>query len=272
MTTESRRRSWLMGLLRLSIGPILLTCLAGGVLMFVSTLPNGPERKKFLWDAGSTTLVVGVALFVVLLWGGVYLQVVEASRGLPGLRSIGEPAMKDEWAAKLRALQVALSGLGFRHDEWFSLDDFDETHVSAWRHEGRSAAAFVLYLPMAGTFLLRYVSRFPDGAVLVSSTRLTDLSCPPPPRTYVQVIKPATVEELWAWHLEGERLFPVSEPTTPDVSPKELYVEVSTRWGRDRRSDPTWLLAVEPFEECWRMYRLSGMPIHKQIEQGWAAL
>jgi hypothetical protein len=268
--TTTERRSWLMRLLRLSPGPALLACVAGVVLMLVSP----PDGKQFLWDAGSASLVLGGLLFVIILWGGVYLQVVEASRGMPGLRTVGEPAMTPERAAAWGALRQSLSGLGFRQDGWFSLDDFDETHVGAWHHGERPAVAFVLYIPASGALLLRFVRRFPGGAILVSSTRLTELSYPPPPRTYVQARKAATVEELWAWHLEGEKLFPFDRP--PDdarpAGPKELYVEVSARWGRHRRSDPTWLLAVEPVMECWRMYRLCGMPVRQQVAQGWAAL
>jgi len=89
-------------------------------------------------------LVLGGFLFLALLWGGVYLQVVEASRGMPGLRAAVEPAMKPEQAAELQALQRSLSGLGFRHDGWFSLDDFDETHVSAWKHGDRARVRPVL--------------------------------------------------------------------------------------------------------------------------------
>jgi len=92
-----------------------------------STLPDpaAAGRKQLLWYAGETMLVLGGFLFLALLWGGVYLQVVEASRGMPGLRAAVEPAMKPEQAAELQALQRSLSGLGFRHDGWFSLDDFD---------------------------------------------------------------------------------------------------------------------------------------------------
>jgi hypothetical protein len=88
------------------------------------------ERKQLLWDVGYHLLVLGGVGFIALLWGGVYLQVVEASRGMPGLRAVEQPAMAPEPARKWEALKRALSGLGLRHDGWFSLDDFDETHVS----------------------------------------------------------------------------------------------------------------------------------------------
>jgi hypothetical protein len=147
----------------------------------------------------------------------------------------------------------------------FSLDDFDETHISAWKHGDR--VAFVLYYPAGGMFRLRIVRRFNDGTILVSSTRLNDLAYPPPPGMYVQVRYKATAEELWTWHLEGEKIFGGGGAW---AEPKELFIEVSTRVGQHRRSDPTWLLAVEPVEECWRMYHLNRMPVREQIEQGWA--
>src|SRR5262249_11464076 len=157
----------------------------------------------------------------------------------------------------------------FRQDEWFSLDDFDETHISAWQQGERRA--FVLYFPVSGTFRLRIVRKFPSGGILVSSTRLTDLSYAPPQGLYVQARKAAPVAQLWAWHLEAEALFPGqdAEAGTRVGGPRELYVEVSARWAGHRRRDRTWLLAVEPFEECWRMYWLCGMPLHQQFGLGW---
>jgi hypothetical protein len=267
--TTTKRRSWLMWLLRVSPVPLLLLCLAGGALMAASAGADQEqgERKQLLWDAGTSLLAMGGVGFIAVLWGGVYLMVVEASRGMPGLRAVEEPTMAPEPTATMEALRRSLTGLGFRHDCWFSLDDFDETHVSAWRHSDRRAVAFVLYYPVSGWFRLRVVRRFDDGSVLVSSTRLNDVACAPPPGVYVQARSRATAEELWAWHLEGEKLFPAGD-SQPE--PKELFVEVGARWGRHWRSDPTWLLAVEPVEECWRMYRLNAMPAREQIERGWA--
>jgi hypothetical protein len=268
--TTPKRRSWLMRLLRVTPVPLLLLCLAGGALMGASagSDPEAGERKQLLWDAGTSMLAVGGIGFIAVLWGGVYLQVVEASRGMPGLTAVEEPAMPPEAGAAWEPMRQSLSSLGFRHDGWFSLDDFDETHVSAWRHGGSPAVAFVLYYPMGGLFRLRVVHRFNDGAILVSSTRLNDLSYPPPPGVYVQVRYKAAAEELLAWHLGGEEVFPPADDARPE--PKDLYVEMWGRWARHRRSDPTWLLAVEPVEECWRMYRLNGMPVRSQIERGWA--
>jgi hypothetical protein len=190
---------------------------------------------------------------------------------MPGLRSVEEPTMAPEPAAEWEALKRALSGLGFRPDGWFSLDDFDETHVSAWEHDEHPAAAFVLYFPMGGTFRLRIIRRFPSGGVLITSSRVTDLAYAPPQGMYLQARSKASVEELWAWHLEAEALFPAAHSAgdARPTGPKELYVEVAARWAGHRRRDRTWLLAVEPVEECWRLYWLSGMPLRKQFEAGW---
>jgi hypothetical protein len=264
-----------MQLLRLSPAVVLLSFVAGVVLVLVSLgLSDSPEAdggKHLLWDVGSTVLVLDGVLFVVVLWGGVYLLVVEASRGMPGLRAVEEPTMMPAAAATWKALQRSLSDLGFRLDEWFALDDFDKTHVSAWHHQEHPAALFVLYYPVSGAFRLRIVRRFPSGGILVSSTRVTDLAYTPPQGLYVQARKAATVEQLWGWHREGEALFPdhAAPGATRPGDPRGLFVEVAARWAQHRRRDPTWLLAVEPVEECWRMYRLGGMPLGRQFDLGW---
>ena len=243
-------------------------------MLLLGSFASAGEQGQFFRDIGYHLLTLGGLLFVLVLWSGVYLEVVEESRGMPGLRSVGEPAMTPDVADELRRLEQCLSGLGFRHDGWFSLDDFGEMHVSAWQHETHPAAAFILHLPGSGAFRLRFVRRFPSGAILVSTSRLVDLGCPPPDGIYVQMRKGASVAELWAWHLAGESLFLDRDNPAPDNSkvggPKELYVAVSTRWARHKRRDRTWLLAVEPFGECWRMYHLRGMPLARQFELGWA--
>lgn len=266
-TTDPSRRSWLMQLLRISPGPLMLFCLGGGALMAVAAI----DRNPMLRDAGISMLVLGGALFIVILWGGVYLQVVEASRAMPGLRPVEKPTLEDEPAAGLEALERALSGLGFRHHEWFSLDDFDETHIGAWKHDECSAAAFVMYFPAGRLFRLRFASKFPDGGILVSSTRMVDLAIAPPQGIYLQVRSRASVEELWAWHLEAESLFPTAQPAgdARPREPRDLYIEVSSRWAGHRRRDRTWLLAVEPVEEFWRIYWLRGMALREQFERGW---
>jgi hypothetical protein len=259
-----------MWLLRLSPVVLTLPFVAGVVLLVVSQGPAEAEGwKETIWEAGVTVLLLDGVLFVVVLWGGVYLHVVEASRGLPGLRSVKEPTMTPERAPTWEAFQRSLSGLGFRHEEWFSLDDIDKTHISAWENGERGA--FVLYFPMSGAFRLRIVRRFPSGGILVSSTRLTELAYRPPQGLYVQARKASTVEELWAWHLEAEALFPDHDASsdTRVGRVRELYIEVSARWAGHRRRDRTWLLAVEPFEECWRMYWLCGMPLQRQFDLGW---
>lgn len=271
--TNWHQRSRLMRLLRLSPAPVFVLCLAGGALMLFATSSDSGagERKELLWDAGTSMLVLGGALFIAILWGGVYLNVVEASRGMPGLRSVEQPTMETEPAAKWEEFKLALSGLGFRQDGWFSLDDFDEMHVCSWHHPECPAAAFVLYYPMGRVFRLRFVRRFPNGGILVSSTRLNDLALAPPQGLYVQAHPRASVEELWAWHLEAESLFPIdhSAGDIGKVAPREVYVEVSARWAGHIRRDRTWLLAVEPIEECWRMFWLCRMPLRQQFDRGW---
>lgn len=105
----TKRRSRLMGLMRASPVPLFLACALGGVLMAVSAamradnqIPDSAARawKHLVWNAGETLLVVGGLLFIALLWGGVYLMVVEASRGMPGLREVTEPPMAPEPAAQ----------------------------------------------------------------------------------------------------------------------------------------------------------------------------
>src|SRR5262249_10817191 len=88
---------------------------------------------------------------------------------------------------------------------------------------------------------------------------------------YVQARYRATAEELWAWHLEGEKAFPATPEYGARPEPKEVFVEVGGRWGRHQRSDPTWLLAVEPVGERWRLYHLHTMPVREQVARGGAA-
>lgn len=266
-TTKRRRRSWRMQLLRLSPGPVFLLLIAGGVLTLVGAVGNGYGHIR---DIGAALLALGGCLFVTVLWGGVYLNVVEASRGHPGLRPVDEPALAPEPVAKYAALKRSLTELGFRPREWFKLDDFDETHIGAWTHDAHAAAAFVMYIPAAGAFRLRFVRKFPNGGVLITSTRLTDVSYEPPQGMYLQLRPKCSVEELWAWHREAESLFPPDATEGASrAAPRELFVEVAARWSGHRRRDRTWLLAVEPVEECWRMYWLAGMPLREQFERGW---
>ena len=269
---DQPRRSRPMQLLRWSPAPILLLGLAGGTLMVFGAHGRADAAvRDDLWAAGTALLALGGVSLCVVLWGGVYLNVVEASRGMPGLRTVQEPVMPSAPAATAAALKQALAGLGFRPNGWFALDDFDETHVGAWTHAGHRAVAFVLYFPAGGLFRVRFVRRFPGGGILVSSTRLTDLAYAPPQGLYLQARNTGSVEELWAWHLEGESLFPTgpAEGDAGPAGPRELYVEVSARWAGHRRRDRTWLLAVEPVEELWRMYWLRGMPLRQQFELGW---
>src|SRR5262245_13694997 len=108
-TTEHHQRSWLMKLLRSSPGPLLHLCLAGGALMVANR--GAGEREQVLWDVGTSLLALGGIGFIALLWGGVYLLVVEASRGMPGLWVVDQPTMAPEPAAKYEELKRSLSGL-----------------------------------------------------------------------------------------------------------------------------------------------------------------
>lgn len=250
-----------MRLLRLSPGPIVLLLIAGAFLL----------ATGFHGTAGAALLALGACLFAAVLWGGVYLNVVEASRGHPGLRPVEEPTPAPDPAAEYEALKRSLAGLGFRPAGWFKLDDFDETHIGAWTHDAHAAVAFVMHIPAAGVFRLRFVRKFPNGGVLITSTRLTDLSYEPPQGLYLQMRHKCSVAELWAWHLEGESLFPPPPVEgTSREAPRALFVGVAARWSGHRRRDRTWLLAVEPVEECWRMYWLCGVPLREQFERGWS--
>src|SRR5438128_5059873 len=82
-TKTEDRRSWLMWLLRESAVPLFLACLVGGALMAVSLGQPDAGTGEVLWDAGGDLLAVAGVLFIALAWGSVYLQVVEASRGMP---------------------------------------------------------------------------------------------------------------------------------------------------------------------------------------------
>jgi hypothetical protein len=271
-TKTEGRRSRLMQLLRVSSVPLVFAFPVGGLLMAASLGTHDAGASQFFWEAGRHLLAVAGVLLIALLWGGVYLQVVEASRGMPGLRSVEEPTLSAEAAAEWRSLQAALSGLGFRPEGWFSLDDFDQTHVSPWGHEVHPAAAYVLYSPGGGTFRLRFVRRFPSGGILVSTTRLVDLAVVQSQGMYLQARR-ASAAELWEWHREAEALFPDAAGRAPgDPAPggaQALFVEMAARGARHRRRDRTWLLAVEPFGECWRIYHLAGMPLARQLELGW---
>lgn len=270
MATKARpRRSVLMWLLRPAAPLFLLAFLASGAATVVGSAAPADGSGWTPRDVGYHALVFSGLLLVVALWGGVYLEVREAARGMPGLRAADEPVPSGEAAGRLRATEKSLLALGFRPAGWFVLDDFARTHVGAWRHESRPAAAFVLYYPDGEMFRLRFVRQFPSGGVLVSSTRLCDLSYQPPQGVYLQMKKGASVEELWAWHLEAEALFPDAAEASEAPEPRELFVAVAARWAGHRRRDPTWLLAIEPVGECWRLYHLCGVPLARQFELGW---
>lgn len=270
-TTEHPPRSRVMRLLRASPLPVSLLFVAGVAMTgFAATHPDGAGAGPNLLVIGISMLLLSGAGLIAILWGSVYLHVVEASRGMPGLRSVSEPEMESGSAAKLQWFKSELADLGFKLDGWFSLDDFDETHVGTWRHGRHHTVAYVLYYPAGRIFRMRFIRCFPDGGVLATSTRLNDVAVAPPQGIYVQVLRTDAVKKLWAWHLEAESLFPTTEPAA-EVEPRDQFVEVCSRWAAHIRRDRTWLLAVEPVEECWRMYWLSGMPLREQFEKGWTS-
>jgi hypothetical protein len=130
----------------------------------------------------------------------------------------------------------------------------------------------VLYLPVAGVVRLRIVRRFPDGWVLVTSSRQTDLSYWPSPNTYLQVRRGGTVADLWAWHLAAEELFPSRSVNSKAVvpSPIEVYVELARRNARDYQRVWLWFLRYDPVGELWRILRRRDVSVQRQIERGWA--
>src|SRR5262245_1181651 len=107
---QNEPRSKLMRVLRESPAPVLLGGLLGGLLMAVSCGIPEAEGKLIVWHAGCGLLALAGVLFCTILWGGVYLQVVEASRGMPGLRVTGEPDLQEEAKAAWEALRQGLTG------------------------------------------------------------------------------------------------------------------------------------------------------------------
>ncbi len=254
----------------------------------LQTLPSGDPRaddrlldpaaralKLRFWAAGWWLLGAGAVTFLALLWATLYLEVREASRGLPGLRVVAAPVIPADRIARLELIERGphgLFGLGFCHAEWFTLNNFEQTHVSAWRHATLPEVAFVLYSPLHRNFRLRFVRHTADTRILVSSTRLGDQAYPPPPGTFIQVRWRGTPADLWAWHLAAEELFPVASPevAAEAESPINVYAEVSGRFARHHRRGWFWLLSYEPCSELWRQFRLCGVSLRQQIERGWA--
>jgi hypothetical protein len=267
--------------------------------------PN-PLKQTLKW-AGVATLSGCGVLILVLAWFGTWVQVYEGSQGVPVPEPIDNPTLTPATGIPMGGLTRlqfgppdGLARLGFEPAGWFRLDNFAQLHVGAWRHPAHAAIAFVFYQP-GGTACLRIIRRFRGGLILVSSTKLTDLACARPESTYVQVRKTPTAEELWRWHLEAEKLFgeeprpykpevdritrspgdftrgPAAAPAPRtdvgaegEVDPMELFMEVLIRSARFLRSRRLWLLRLNPFRELWLMYHLHGMPIERQVEEGWA--
>jgi hypothetical protein len=302
-----RRSRWPMRLLRAAPFPFLAGFLVGMAILSAGLLTNDVKPRAdtlaplpLCW-IGLGLLGGCAALFFAVIWAVVCFQVVEGSRGLPVPEPIDGPKVPrhaGNGKAALDALQGGLAGLGFEPAGWFYLDNFAMLQVGAWRHCSAPAVAFVLYEP-GGAPRLRFVRRFPDGAVLVSSTRLTDLAPTLPGFLYVQVRKPCSPADLWSWHLEAETLFTeqavsssgdervkrAPEGFTPGLrppscrvatspaggsDPMEVFLEVRLRWARHIRSRRLWPLRFNLFRECWLMYWLSGLSLRQQIAEGWA--
>jgi hypothetical protein len=297
-----------MRLLRATPLILLFGCAAGGVLVIVSASladTGSQDARHALWWAGVGLLGACGVLFVAFPWAALYVQVMESSRGLPLPQPIDPPPLTPAAGipvADLAELQIGpngLVGLGFDLVGWFYLDNFAGLRIAAWRHCSHPAVAFVLFQP-GGAPRLRIVRRFGDGAILMTSNRLTDLAVGPPASTYVQVRKTRSAAELWSWHLEAEALFaeqatalrPGDERITRspgDFAPgrggaprlwvdgrtgggseaMELFMEIVVRFAWLKRSRARWLLGVNPLGECWRMYWLCGLSLKQQIEDGW---
>lgn len=249
-------------------------------------------------------LVAGgsLGLFFLGVWGALYLNVVEGTQGLPALKPLPPTYRPEGKAATDLDLLVdgpnGLAKVGFEPDGWFFLDDVDETHVWAWQHPEHPAIAYVLYFPLMGCFRFRIARRFDDGTILVTTTRWTDISCPPPARMDVQMLPTSSAAELWTWHLDAEPLLrfraKAAQPTdthiqTPDSrvrvpslrlerdspvgegrrSVVELWIEMAIRWGRHHRRGWFWVFQFSPLRELRRLWGLRGVSLAQQIERGW---
>jgi hypothetical protein len=301
------RVRWSMRLL-LTVYQLLGICsMLGGLVLIASCftpdagVPSGVAHapEPGLWWAGIGLLGVCGALFVAFPWAAVYVQVMEASRGLPVPQPINNPTLRPGTgvpAAELAELQFGpngLSGLGFQPAGWFYLDNFAGMRIGAWRHPSHPAVAFVMF-QLGGNARLRIIRHFEDGTMLMTSTRLVDVAVIPPASTYVQMRKTRSAAQLWSWHLDAEALFPqqagATRPGDEHItsSPGDFadggasvvaeggpdlmagYREVTSRWGWFHRGRRLWLLQLNPFRECWRMYWLCGISLKQQIDDGWA--
>jgi hypothetical protein len=266
--------------------------------------PRAHARKQALRWGGVGLLGACVAMFLALPWAGVYVQVIEASRGQPVPKPIKDPTLKPAREVPTDALaglavgQDGLASLGFEPTGWFWLDNFAQLRVGAWRHCSHPAVAFVLFQP-GGAPRLRIVRRFKSGAILTTTNKLTDVAAGPPASMYVQMCMTRSAAELWSWHLQAEMLFegeasrsrpgenrvtrspgdfaprPAPFPFRADPNegpsdPMEVFMEALVRWGWMHRSQRLWLLKLNPFRECWRMWNLCGLSLEQQIAEGWA--
>jgi hypothetical protein len=301
-----------MRLLRVALFPLLLGILAGMVLLIAGTLDgpafadlfSGKIVKALLW-AGPGLIGGCMALFLVVAWGAVFVQVMEGSRGQPVPEPIEDPCHRPAVGVPTRelfALQAGrdgLAGLGVEPAGWFLWDNFAQLRVAAWQHTTRPEVAYVLF-QLGGSPRLRIVRRFASGVTLMTTNRLTDVAVAPPASTYVQMLKTDSAAELWSWHLEAEMLFAEEDSLSRagderimrspgDVAtsrgwapplrtaasaeresdPMGVFMEMVVRCAWATRARRLWLLRLNPFREFWRMSCLGGLSVKHQIEEGW---
>jgi hypothetical protein len=261
---------WSMRILRNAAGPIFLMMLFGGGALVAGEFLD--EEYRWLSPVGGWLLGVGVALTLVVPFTAMYFVAHEALAGYPHRQAIERPTMPVKVDAEAREIEDGLASLGFEHEGWVRLDDFDETHSGLWRHPTHGAVAVLLYLPVGAACKLRFGTSFPDGWRLTSSTRLADISTPTPPDMYLQVWPGATAEGLWHWHLEAESLFPArSSPRAPANPPPVLEecLEVTRRIARFHTRRWLWFLRQNPVREVWRVVKWKGVSVREQIDRGW---
>ena len=262
-----------MRVLRNAPGPIFLLLFFGGIALAAGSFIDDDDWRPWVSQAGVGMLGTGAVLVLLIPFLALYFVIHEAAAGSPHLREIDRPSMPEKAEAQLERLERGREGLeafGFEHAGWFRLDDFDETHVSGWRHRERGTVAFVQYLPINSACKLRIVTWFPDGWILVSSTRLTDLSYTPKPPAYCQVRSGATTTDLWAWHLEAEELFRSRSSATRPMTetPQQVYVRMLRRVANVYMEPWLWFLWFNPFGELWRMKQWNGVSVREQIDRG----
>lgn len=263
-----RLRWWMRGL-RWLTGAVTLLALAGVIAGIVSlALLRGYITGPAL-ILGSLTAFVGCAQFAV------FVGALEGERCQPTPQPINSPLRVDEAGipvGQLAELQFGPGGLlevGFEPAGWFYIDNPMEMRYGVWRHATGPDLA-VIFLHPEGTPRLRFIRRFADGNILVSSTRKADLATDPAAGVYMQVWSVPTPRHLWTWHLDAARLFDAAA-VDAGADPMALYLEVVRRFSEAiLRARWWWLPGSGLFGELVRMCWLYGVPVEVQIEDGWA--